>query len=99
MAHEEITRRLDTIISLIKLAHHESLSEARADALSDPVTAALVEAASGEFLSAGKLKGVVAKATRQSEKTVQRRISDLVAMGVLEKRPTGQAAYRSTGVF
>ena len=99
MADENVIRRLDTIISILRLAHQREIDDARTRLLSDSVNSAVLEAAATGFVSSGDLKKNVAKATRQSEKTVQRRILELVAIGALEKRPTGHAAYRSTGII
>lgn len=98
MADHEITQRLDAIISILKLAHSEALAQVRASTLVDEVSAAILEA-TADFVASGDLKRDIASTTKQSEKTVQRRIADLAAMGVLEKRPTGRSAYRSTGIL
>ena len=99
MADYEITQRLDAIISILKLAHGDALARVRALALSDEVSAAILEATVDDFVASGDLKRDIVNTTKQSGKTVQRRIAELVAMGALEKRPTGRAAYRSTGIL
>jgi hypothetical protein len=97
---EEILRRLDTLISILRLAHADEIEHARTRILSDPVNAAVLKATSGgKFVASGDLKAKVVKSTKQSEKTVQRRVLDLVEIGALELRPTGHAAYRSTGLL
>jgi hypothetical protein len=56
--------------------------------------------ATAEPVVIGDLKKSVAKATKQSEKTVQRRVGDLVAMGALVKSGGGSTAtYRATGLL
>lgn len=99
MSDHEVTQRLDAIISILKLAHSEALAEVRASTLSDAVSAAILEAAAEDFVAAGDLKRNIAQMTKQSEKTVQRRIADLAAMGLLQKQLTGRSAYRSTGIL
>lgn len=101
MGNSEITDRLDTIIALLKLVHREPLAVARKELVEDDgVSAAVLEATAGGPVSAGSLKTNVAKATGQSEKTVQRRIADLVAMGALAKEGAGpNVTYRSTGLI
>jgi hypothetical protein len=99
MPDHEVVQRLDTIISILKLAHSEALAQVRKSTLGDEVSASILDSTAEGFVAAGDLKRDVAKSTKQSEKTVQRRIADLVAMGVLEKRPDGRAAYRSTGIL
>lgn len=92
-----ISKQLDTIISLLKLTNRDALVAAR-DQLDD-VAKALIDAAS-EPVVVGKLKKDVAKATDQSEKTVQRRIADLVAIGALSKAGDSKTAtYQSTGLL
>ena len=99
MADEEIIRRLDAILAVLKLAHNEPLAQARSQILNDAVNAAILETTVDEFVASGQLKRDVAALTEQSEKTVQRRIADLVAMGALELRTEGRPAYRSTGLI
>jgi Fic family protein len=97
MESERITGQLDTIIALLKLTNQDKLDAVR-DRLDD-VAKALVEA-TAEPVVVGQLKKNVATATNQSEKTVQRRIGDLVAMGLLAKTGGGSTAtYRTTGLL
>ena len=97
MDSEKISGQLDTIIALLKLTNQDKLDAVR-DRLDD-VAKALVEA-TAEPVVVGKLKKDVATATNQSEKTVQRRIVDLVAMGVLAKTGgSSTASYRTTGLL
>jgi hypothetical protein len=97
MDTDRISNQLDTIISLLKLTNREALSAVR-EALDD-VSKELLDAAA-EPVAVGKLKKDVAKATSQSEKTVQRRIADLLAMGALAKDGGGSSAtYRTSGLI
>lgn len=97
MDSEKISKQLETIISLLKLTNRDALAAVR-DTLDD-VSKALIEATT-EPVVVGKLKRDVAKATSQSEKTVQRRIAELVAMGALARDGGGSSAtYRSTGLL
>ena len=48
----------------------------------------------------GDLRKAVAKSVGQSERNVNNRIGDLIALGALEKQGAGRAtAYRSTGLI
>jgi hypothetical protein len=99
-SQDEILRRLDTMISILRLAHADEIEHAKTKLLSDPVNAAILRATAGsKFVPSGELKAKVRKATKQSEKTVQRRVLELVDTGALETRPTGLAAYRATGLL
>jgi hypothetical protein len=96
MPDSEITERLDSIIALMKLTNRERLEAERAKL--DEVSKALLDATDVPA-AVGALKKKVAQKTKQSEKTVQRRIGDLVAMGALTKTGGGATAtYRSTGL-
>jgi hypothetical protein len=97
MDSDEVTGRLDTIITLLKLTNRDKLEAVRGEL--DDVGKALLEATE-EPVAVGKLKKSVAGATNQSEKTVQRRIAELTALGVLAKNGGGSTAtYRSTGLL
>lgn len=98
MNDEAIVRRLDTLISL-QLAYSNEISNARFTVRSDPVNEAVLAATEDSFIAAGDLKKKIAASTHQSEKTVQRRIQQLVSLGALERRPTGAAAYKATGLI
>jgi hypothetical protein len=96
MDNENISVQLDTIIALLKLTNRDKLAAVRGGL--DDVAKALLEA-TAEPVAVGALKKSVASATSQSEKTVQRRIAELTAMGVLTKNGSGSTAtYRSTGL-
>ncbi len=96
----EITDRLDAIISLLKLAHRESLAAVRQELEGEDVPAAILRATANGPVKAGPLKTKVIKETKQSESTVKRRIADLVAMGAIVKEGGGSnVTYRSTGLF
>jgi hypothetical protein len=97
MGGENTGEQLDTIIALLKLTNRDKLDAARGKL--DDVEKALIEATS-EPVVVGKLKKDVAAATRQSDKTVQRRLGELTAMGVLVRSGNGSTAtYRSTGLL
>jgi hypothetical protein len=100
MADDRIANRLDTIIALLKLAHQDTLTRVRNDLLKDDVSAAVLERTETDAGGAGALKKEIAKATGESERTVQRRLADLVAMGALAKEGArSNVSYRSTGLI
>jgi hypothetical protein len=99
MTNEDIGRRLDTIIAILQLAHQGEIESARATIRSDKVNSAILDGAK-TWTPAGKLTRAVKGNTKQSSATINRRISDLIALGVLEKRGGGPATeYRSTGLI
>lgn len=99
MTNEDITRRLDTIIAILQLAHREEIESARTTIRSDKVKAAILDGAKN-WTPAGKLTGAVKAKTKQSPATINRRITELLATGVLEKQGGGPATeYRATGLI
>jgi len=97
---EELADKLDTIIGLLNLAFSESIQRARDAVLSDPIKAAVVEALGSGSMDAGALQAVVKAATGQSERTVIRRVSDLVAQGMVVRVGTGsRVQYRLSGLM
>lgn len=99
MADPEITKRLDTIISILQLAHSDEIQRARDRIRTDDASDHILDATATDFVAAGELKRKVAKSSGDSERTVSRRIGELVALGALETRPTGLPAYRATGLI
>lgn len=97
---EEIVRRLDLLLGLIGLAFDEQISAARDRARNDPVTAALLDRAADDWVAAGDLKAAVAKQTGTAERTVSRRLAELVSRrAMLQRGQTATTAYRSSGLL
>lgn len=98
MTDPSVTRQLDTLIALLKLAHRDDIERARDAIRSDSINAAVLDGAK-RWTAAARLKTVVMKKTRAGSTTVGDRIADLIAMGVLEKQGGGPTTeYRSTGL-
>lgn len=96
---DEVTQRLDRIIVLLQLAFRDQIDNARSVVMADPVAAAVLDATEEDWVAAGTLKRQVASATKQSERTVARRLSQLVAQGWLQVAGAGASVrYRSTGL-
>jgi Fic family protein len=99
MTNEDFARRLDTIIAILRLAHREEIEAARATIRADKVQAALLDGAV-DWAAAGKLTSTVKAKTGQSPATINRRITELLDLGLLEKQGGGPATqYRSTGLI
>lgn len=97
---QELGEKLDTIIGLISLAFAEPIQRARTALLSDPVKAAVLEALGPAPMDAGALQAAVSAVTRQSERTVGRRLSELVAQGVVLRLGAGpKVRYRLSGLM
>ena len=81
----EIDERLDRIVGLLEIAFATQLQEARQNAREDEVTAAVLEL-STNWTSAHDLHGAAARKSGASERTVQRRVSELHAQHALAAR-------------
>lgn len=100
MAEELIAEKLDTVIALLQLAFHDQIERARQQIRSDPVAAAILDHADGEGIEAGQLQARVAEQTKQSSRTVRRRIAALVEQKALVQLGSGPATrYRSTNLI
>jgi metallophosphoesterase superfamily enzyme len=96
---ERIVRQLDHITFLLSLAFRDQISAAQQDVLTDPVAAAVLEAVAEDWVAAGDLKRQVAASTKQSERSVSRRLTQLVADGWIELSGAGaNVKYRSRGI-
>ena len=99
MTQDVVVERLDRLISVLQLAHADSIAGARATIRSDKVNAALLDAAA-KWTPAVKLQTTVASKTKASKRTIQERIADLVLRGVLEKRgATRTTEYKASGLI
>jgi Fic family protein len=96
---EDLVRRLDTIIAILQLAHRDEIESARATIRSDKVNTTILDGTK-TWTPAGKLTSAVKAKTKQSPATINRRIADLLGLGVLEKQGGGPATeYRATGLI
>ena len=99
MNNEDIARRLDTIIAILRLAHREAIEAARVTIREDEVSSAILDQ-TASWVQAGKLTEAVKSKTNQSRQTINRRINELLAMDALEKQGAGRLTeYRSTGLI
>jgi prophage DNA circulation protein len=91
--------RLDRIIFLLNLAFRDQIDSARRAVLADPVAAAILEMTAEDWVTAGDLKRRAAATSSQSERTVSRRITQLVAQGWLSANGAGSnVRYKAAGV-
>lgn len=100
MTEDAVVERLDTLISLFRLAFKEALEAGTEALLRDPVVRAVLDAVEGGWVAAGEVRKRAANASSQSERTVLRRISELVDIGALAQDGSGPSSrYRSTGLL
>ncbi|MGZ6609349.1 MAG: hypothetical protein ACXVFI_20045 [Solirubrobacteraceae bacterium] len=95
---DPIIERLDRLSAILRLAHRDAIDRARATIRADKVNAAILDA-SGKWIGTAALQTAVTRKTKAAQRTIQLRIVDLLAEGILEKRGGGRATeYRSSGL-
>ncbi|HVE95073.1 MAG TPA: hypothetical protein VNB24_09145 [Acidimicrobiales bacterium] len=96
----EIVRRLDLLLGVVGLAFDEQIRAGRDRARTDPVTAALLDGAADDWTPSGELRAAVMKQTGAADRTVSRRLAELVARrAMLQRGSTTTTAYRSSGLL
>lgn len=99
MNGDDVTERLDMLISITRIANADKIAAARAEIRSDRANEAILDA-TGEWVQAGRLKTLAIQKSKQSKPTVERRIAALVDAGFLAKRGSSTSIeYRNTGVI
>jgi hypothetical protein len=97
--NDDVIDRLDRIAAILQLAHRDEIERARTEIRSDKVNAAVLDA-STKWVGAGAMQSKVATKTRASTRTIQDRIADLLATGVLDKRGGGPTTeYKASGLI
>jgi hypothetical protein len=97
-AEEEIIRRLDLLVSTLRLAFADQLQAASATVRADDVSAAILDG-SQEWTPSTALQESVAAITSKTARRVRDRLPELVAQGVLETRGSERKTeYRRTGL-
>lgn len=95
---DEIVRRLDTMIVILKLAYADAIEKARANIRSDKANAAILDA-SKNWTAAAKVQAAAATAG-SARSTTSKKVVELIDLGVLEKRGGGNTTeYRATGLI
>jgi Fic family protein len=96
---DDVLERMDLLLATIQLAHAETIENARAKLLGDPIVAAIRDE-SQDWLSAGILTTNVARVTSVATRTVSRRLAELVSRGVLDAAGAGRSAkYKWSGLI
>lgn len=97
---ERVENHLIRVEHLLKIGFAAQLEAVRERAgVGDEVTATILAQASS-WISAGSLKRVAVKRSGQSERTVNRRLNQLLELDALKQRgKTSSTEYRSTGLL
>jgi hypothetical protein len=97
--NDEVLQKLDRIIAILQIVHKDEIDRARGDITADKVDAAILKAAA-KATPAGQLVKSVQTKTKQTKRSVQRHVADLIEQGLLEKSGGGSAtAYKATGLI
>lgn len=96
---KEISRKLSQLIVLTRLSNSKIIAETKEELKKDPVSQALFSSVDGA-LSSSQLTEKVAKQTNKSERTVQRRIAELIERGALTPvRKGNEIYYENSGLY
>ena len=96
---KEMSRKLDLLITLLKLSNMDRLDKFRKEVKGDKVSAKILELTE-EPLTYSDLVRKVAMETEVAEITVKRKISKLKEMGFLMSRRKGREVYyENTGLI
>ena len=98
-SEEQVVDRLDRILAVLQLAHHEAIQRASADIRRDKVNVAILEACEDDWTPAVVVRERAHTATAAQPSTIKRRISELVARrALLERGTTTNRAYRASNL-
>jgi hypothetical protein len=96
----QILERLDQLLAVSMLAHHEAIESATVRIRADALSAAILNACVEDWTPVAQLRAAVRKQMDAHARTIQRRCRELVGRSVLTERgSTKDKAYRSPGVI
>jgi DNA-binding HxlR family transcriptional regulator len=96
---KDLLREQRTTNSILRAAFRPQLEELQSRVVEDPVMASVLRHLSDGALAAGDLKAKVTGDTSSSERTVNRRLADMQALGLIDQRGAGgRVTYESTGL-
>lgn len=96
---QQMLEKMDLLLGVVQLAYAEEIKAARADLRSDAVVAAILDTCE-DWTPAGTVINEAVRVSGSAKRTVQRRVSDLIARRALAQRgAAASSAYRSTGLL
>ena len=96
----EVLDRLDRILAVLQLAHFEAIQRAGMSIRRDPISAAILEACTDDWVPANEVRRRVIESTNAAAGTVKTRVAQLIARKALfERGSTTDRAYRSTNLI
>jgi hypothetical protein len=100
LERDEVLERLDLMLAVLQLAHHDAIKRAADQLRADPVNAAILDACADEWIGARDLRDRVGKETGVKNRTIQAHVGELVTRRALQQRgATNTRAYRATGLI
>jgi hypothetical protein len=100
MAEQVVIERLDLILAVLQLAHHDAIERASQEVRADQLNAEIVDACGEDWVGAGQLTRAAGAAAGAGERTVRTHIAALVARRAIQRRGAGKnIEYRSTGLI
>lgn len=98
--NQKLVEEMRKINLILKIAFREELDEAFKDVKSDPVSKEILERLATREDTSTNLKREIAKKLGISEKTVERRLIELVERELLIQTPSGKTfTYKSLGLI
>ena len=100
LERNDVLERLDLMLAVLQLAHHDAIERAADRLRSDPANAAILDTCADDWVGARELRDRVGKDTGAKARTIQTHVSELVARRALQQRgATNTRAYRATGLI
>jgi hypothetical protein len=96
---DEVTERLDLMLAVLQLAHHDAITSAANELRADNVNAAILDACADDWVPAAELKAEVHAKVSVGDSTLNARLATLVARRAIQRRgATHTTAYRALGL-
>jgi hypothetical protein len=99
-ADTEVLERLDLMIAVLQLAHHDAIVAAADEIRKDEVNAAILDACADDWTLAMTVITKVRNEVKVSTRSVQRHLAALVARRAIQRRgATTTTAYRASSLI
>jgi hypothetical protein len=97
---EEVLERLDLMLGVLQLAHHDAIARAAEELRADEINAAILEACADDWIAAADLKAAVRSKVSVGDTALKARLSNLVARRAIQRRgATHTTAYHALGLI
>jgi hypothetical protein len=100
VSNEQMVERLDQLLVISMLAHHEAIETAACSIRAYALSAAILDACADDWTPVAQLRTAVRKQMKADDRSVQRRCRELIGRSVLAERgSTNDKAYLSRGLI